>query len=548
MDRNSGFTIGQKLSAGLMVMLGLTMGLAALSLLSMNSIGDEFEKAADLDAKKLDIAETLATDAAEMLAAQRGGLIRAYVHDREGLAKRQEEYEQYTAKVQAGLSELRPLLATDAGRKATTELTSLMTAFIEQQGTVWKLTKSGKLAEGEKYYEAHVLPAAPEIEKAAAGLVALEKQLIADDLKSSRSSIASSRMATIVFIVVAVVIGLTVMWMVRKTTGELRRITAELNEGKNQVSSAATQVAASSQALAQGASEQAASLEETSASVEEIASMTKKNAENSRSVAGLMGETEEIVQNGNRTLELMVTSMSEITTSSDKIAKIIKVIDEIAFQTNILALNAAVEAARAGEAGMGFAVVADEVRNLAQRSAQAAKDTASLIEDSIAKSSEGSTRLQQVAEVIRAITVSSGKVKVLVDEVNLGSQEQARGIEEISKTVNQMSQLTQNTAASAEESASASEELSAQAEAMNHVVGQIRDMVQRSGDSGSRRPAAPPKSSIAESRSPRKAGSAAVRSAPRLREESMPVKTARASIPLDDEFMEIQGDQPCHRL
>jgi methyl-accepting chemotaxis protein len=205
--------------------------------------------------------------------------------------------------------------------------------------------------------------------------------------------------------------------------------------------------------------------------------MTRKNAENSKSAAAMMGEVDHRITEGNRTLERMVTSMREITSSSDKISKIIKVIDEIAFQTNILALNAAVEAARAGEAGMGFAVVADEVRNLAQRSAQAAKDTAALIEESIAKSNEGSTKLQQVTSVIQAITESATKVKTLVDEVNLGSQEQARGIEQISKAIAQMDQVTRSTAANAEESASASEEMSAQAEALNHIVEQLRWLV-----------------------------------------------------------------------
>jgi methyl-accepting chemotaxis protein/methyl-accepting chemotaxis protein-1 (serine sensor receptor) len=173
----------------------------------------------------------------------------------------------------------------------------------------------------------------------------------------------------------------------------------------------------------------------------------------------------------------MVHSMQEITGSSDKISKIIKVIDEIAFQTNILALNAAVEAARAGEAGMGFAVVADEVRSLAQRSAQAAQDTSALIEESITKSNEGGARLQRVSEVIRAITESAAKVKTLVDEVNLGSQEQARGIEQISKSISQMDRVTQGNAASAEESASASEEMSAQAEALQNIARNMRTMV-----------------------------------------------------------------------
>jgi methyl-accepting chemotaxis protein/methyl-accepting chemotaxis protein-1 (serine sensor receptor) len=173
----------------------------------------------------------------------------------------------------------------------------------------------------------------------------------------------------------------------------------------------------------------------------------------------------------------MVVAMGDIKASSDKVARIIKVIDEIAFQTNILALNAAVEAARAGEAGMGFAVVADEVRNLAQRCAQAAKDTAALIEESIGKSNEGKVRVDQVAVAIRAITEESAKVKTLVDEVTLGSQEQTRGIEQVARALTQMEQVTQQSAASAEESAAAAEELTAQASTLMEVVGQLSAMV-----------------------------------------------------------------------
>jgi methyl-accepting chemotaxis protein len=179
----------------------------------------------------------------------------------------------------------------------------------------------------------------------------------------------------------------------------------------------------------------------------------------------------------NQALAKMVVAMGDINSSSDKIGKIIKVIDEIAFQTNILALNAAVEAARAGEAGMGFAVVADEVRNLAQRSAQAAKDTAALIVESIANSNDGKARVDQVAIAVRAITEESDKVKMLVDEVNIGSQEQTRGFEQVSKAIVQMERVTQSTAASAEESASASQELTAQSASLQDVARHLAMMV-----------------------------------------------------------------------
>jgi len=169
--------------------------------------------------------------------------------------------------------------------------------------------------------------------------------------------------------------------------------------------------------------------------------------------------------------------MDGINASSQKISKIIKVIDEIAFQTNILALNAAVEAARAGEAGMGFAVVADEVRNLAQRCAQAAKDTAGLIEESIDRANGGKIKVDEVALSIHSITEEAAKIKVLVDEINLGSVEQSRGIDQITRSITQMENVTQSNAANAEESAAAAQQLNAQAESMREIVRSLKDMV-----------------------------------------------------------------------
>jgi methyl-accepting chemotaxis protein/methyl-accepting chemotaxis protein-1 (serine sensor receptor) len=269
--------------------------------------------------------------------------------------------------------------------------------------------------------------------------------------------------------------------------------------------------------------------------------MTRKNAENSRAAAEHMMEAARIVGDANRTLEAMVSSMSEINASSDKISKIIKVIDEIAFQTNILALNAAVEAARAGEAGMGFAVVADEVRNLAQRSAQAAKDTATLIEESIAKTNEGSAKLDQVATAIRAITASAEKVKTLVDEIKLGSEEQARGIDQIAKSITQMEQLTQNAADDAEQSAAAGEEMTAQAKSLTAVVAGLSALAGAGETPGSRRGGVQPTGAEALTARQHTA-------APRpLRPAETPLKAsslaasdkAREGFPLDEDFKEF---------
>lgn len=258
----------------------------------------------------------------------------------------------------------------------------------------------------------------------------------------------------------------------------LQLVSGELADGARQIQDVSGQLGASSQSLAQGATEQAASLEETSAAMEEINSRTAQNVDHSKRAVMLMGETATSVTAVNHSLDQMLGSMREIGTASDKIAKIIKVIDEIAFQTNILALNAAVEAARAGEAGLGFAVVADEVRTLAQRSAQAAKDTATLIEESISTATAGGARLDEVAQAVSRVTEVSEKVKVLIDEISSGSHEQAKGISQITGALRQMDQVTQQSAAGAEQNAAAGAELHNQSGSLDKIIQRLKAMVE----------------------------------------------------------------------
>lgn len=291
-------------------------------------------------------------------------------------------------------------------------------------------------------------------------------------------------MISIVLIIISLSILILVVLMITNSIANpLNKIMMSLRSGAAQVSAASGQLSSASQQLAAGSAEQASAIEETSTTLQESASVSQQNNANTKQAAQLSQLTKESSDKGSNEMEEMMNSIREIKKSSDQIAKIVKVIDEIAFQTNILALNAAVEAARAGEAGMGFAVVAEEVRNLAQRSAEAAKDTAGIIESNIELSEKGVAVAERVREALKEITDHAQKVNLIMAEISAASQEQSRGVEEVNRAMLQMETVTQQNAAHAEESASAAGELNAQAASMNQIVNELARLVNGNGQS-----------------------------------------------------------------
>ena len=471
------WTIGHRLTACFFAMLALTVMSGVLSLSAIGRLGALIELSAGQAPKKIATFEDLRRVISETRRFQRAAILAAYAKDASELEISVSSLNHAVDLVDTTLARARALMSPEEDRERSTPIeTGLANARILYRELIAACT-AGNPDAAYAIAASKTVPLTESMQAQAQALVDHHRAIIAESAAEAAAAVPQARFTAVGLLILSLCIGTGVKFVLGKVKRDLRRITGELADGAAQVASAASQVSAAGQLLALGSSEMAATIVETSASSLELAAMTSKNAENSQESARLMDAVDQKVEQANVTLDQMVVSMREITGSSNKISKVIKVIDEIAFQTNILALNAAVEAARAGEAGLGFAVVAEEVRNLAQRSAQAARDTATLIEESIARSNEGGAKLNFVTEATRSITAGASAVKILVEEVNLGSQEQARGSDQISRAINQMEQVTQQTASSSEESAAAGAELTAQADTIRDLALQLRLMV-----------------------------------------------------------------------
>jgi methyl-accepting chemotaxis protein/methyl-accepting chemotaxis protein-1 (serine sensor receptor) len=459
-----GRTITAKITIGVGVMIGIALISSFLALRAISGLGGTVDYAADHTSKSLALAEQIRTALYQARYSSRGmslGLIEKRPSD---VGKAKQTFQESIEQIQQIANRLQPLLATEAELQTLKDLEAQLAAWQSVRQTMFGLVDAGDFEGLAKVQSGESHTVVEDMDKCAVTLIGLESKAMAEaaaDSKAAGSRAFAVQIASLGVAAIAGAVIIVIMWGLGRG---LAKLAASLNHSADRVASTSAQIEANGQSLANAATEQAASLEETSAAAEQVTAITKQGQEHTRTAAHLMSEVEKSTQAGSAALQEMISSMALISESSEGVSKVIKVIEEIAFQTNILALNAAVEAARAGEAGMGFAVVADEVRNLAGRCGQAAKDTAGMIEQSVTRSRDGSAKLQRLSDLVRSIIARSREVKGLVDQVQSGAEQHAIGIEQIAKTVAQIGQTTQQTAAGAEESASSGAEMTAQAE------------------------------------------------------------------------------------
>jgi len=434
------WNIGKRITFGFCAVLVMILILGAFTLRQISTVRAQFNLVADTAVPALKHIADVDTRAQEIQ-----GLVYKHIYspNNDDMAKLEGIMEAEHQKNSEDMAAYEKLVDDGNTRQLLEKLKTARNKYWDMRNEIIKASHAATNAEASSALCAHARadfdPLMADYLKILDQMSETETRAVADASTATAATIRSSNLGVSCGVVGALLIGsFLAYFIVRGLNRVLSRVSRAIGDGAEQVVSAAGQVGSSSQSLAEGASEQAASIEETSSSLEEMSSMTKRNADNSQQANNIAKQTRAAADKGVADMTAMSAAMGDIKQSSDDVAKIIKTIDEIAFQTNILALNAAVEAARAGEAGMGFAVVADEVRNLAQRSAQAAKETASRIEGAITKTAQGVQLSIKVSEALNEIVTKARQMDELAAGVASASSEQAQGIGQVNAAVGQM--------------------------------------------------------------------------------------------------------------
>jgi methyl-accepting chemotaxis protein len=474
-------TVGKRILASFASMLGLSLIASYYAIVTVRDVKGVADHVLTRSAKALDIVGALNTGLANARFAQRGVILYSMAKDPKEVSGQIQKLQTELEGAQASVNRLRPLLDTEKKLQTLGRFEEALHAYAQLSREIVDQATAGRTDDAVAILKGKSKPFGAAMETSAAELAAGERDWMNGAVGVVQSTCRRGDWIQFSCVIALAVCGGIVFLVTRAIIRSLRGCASEVANVAEQVRSAAFQVASGSQSLAQDASEQAASLQGTSTAGEQISKISLKNASAAQAVAHQSDQVESKIRLAEESLTHMVASMHQIDGSSTKISKIIRVIDDIAFQTNILALNAAVEAARAGVAGAGFAVVAGEVRNLAQRCAGAASETTALIEESIASTVEGRKNVGRVAESVQALAGSATTVKTLADEVNRGCQEQTRGADQISRSVSELNRVMQDVAANAEESAAASQEMSSQAEMMARIGRDMRGLVDSRG-------------------------------------------------------------------
>ncbi|MEI6375903.1 MAG: methyl-accepting chemotaxis protein [bacterium] len=469
------WTIGRRIITGFAIMLIITATLGGFSLWQVSTLK---KKITDLGSNILPSVLVL-NEINELVHSNFINVLEIHTASPEEMVGFEKKIEARKTRIDGLFAKYESSLIADADDRRLLEEAKRRYEILRDARSHWfELLHGNKVEEAQTYFTGTVVPSIEQALTAIQANVDYNDQLGQAAGKSGEEVAQRSSILIGVFMGGGLVISLLLAWLViRSTNRTLRIVAANLDRGSLQTASAARQVSMASNQLSSGASEQASSVEETSTSLEEMSSMIRATADNAMKATTLASEARALSDAGSGMRSEVAAAMSIMEVSSSEVAKIVKNIDEIAFQTNILALNAAVEAARAGEAGAGFAVVADEVRSLAQRSAAAAKETAEKIDAAIVSSRNGAQASAKVGDALSQIAEKVKATDLLVADIARAASEQSQGIDQINGAMAQMDKVTQSNASSAEESASAAEELDAQAETMKELVAQLRQLV-----------------------------------------------------------------------